>query len=43
MATKDIQAGEELWADYGYNIKNRNIPQWYKDTYIREVGPIKYR
>ena len=41
VATKDIQAGQELWVNYGYNVKNPNVPQWYRDTYIREVGPIK--
>ena len=40
VAKKDIKAGEELWVHYGYNVRNRNVPQWYRETYIREIGPI---
>ena len=38
VATKAIAKKEELFLDYGYGTTNPNVPKWYKEAYLREIG-----
>ena len=39
IATRDIRKDEELWINYNYKDMD-NAPQWYFDTYVKELGRI---
>lgn len=38
-AETDIKKGEECLIDYKYSIY-ANVPEWYKQAYVLEVGPL---
>ena len=37
-AIRDIKRGEEILVSYGYGIDVDNVPEWYYNSFVEEVG-----
>ena len=38
FSTREIQAGEELLCNYGYEVDKHLVPQWYIDLHHMHFG-----